>query len=251
MNKKTIYKIIFFIALIVFIVCTVWLIKLLKPQDNNYSKYDNPTEQNIESENADLPKNPKNFDKLQKDNPDIYAWIYIPDTNVDYPVVQASADKDDDFYLNHNIYMKYEFAGMIYSHRLNSKDFRDPVTVLYGHNMLNGSMFATLHKFEDPQFFKKHKTFKVYTPGHILTYTVVSAFVYNDRHVLNTFDFSKKKDLHEYVSTIQDPKSVVSNVRKNIKVTTKDHILTLSTCTSIDSQRYLVQGVLTNDEFTK
>lgn len=253
MSKKTVFKIIFFISLIIFILCAIWLIRLLKPQVNDYSKYDNDVShtRNPESENAGLPDNPKDFKKLQKDNPDVYAWIYIPDTNVDYPVVQSSADKDDDFYLNHNIHKNYEFAGMIYSHRLNSKDFHDPVTVLYGHNMLNGSMFATLHKFKDSDFFEKHDKFYVYTPGHILTYSVLSAFVYNDRHILNTFDFSKRRDLKEYVATIKNPKSIISNVRKGVKCTTRDHILTLSTCTSVDTQRYLVQGVLKNDQITK
>jgi sortase B len=117
--------------------------------------------------------------------------------------------------------------------------------------MLNGSMFATLHRFEDPKFFKKHDTITVYTPGHQLTYTIVSAYIYDNRHILNTFDFSKKKDLKEYISSLTKPKSMVSNVREGIKVTTKDHILTLSTCTSVDTQRYLVQGVLTDDTITK
>lgn len=260
MNKKIGYKIIFALACIIFILCAIWLVVLLKPQKNN-TNYDNPNYSGAEkgeSENAKLPENPKDFDKLQKQNPDVYAWIEIPDEDekgnppiIDYPVVQAADDEDDNFYLDHNIDKNYEFAGMIYSQRKNSKDFLDPVTVLYGHNMLNGSMFAKLHEFKDKDFFDKHDTFYVYTPGHILTYTIVSAYIYDNRHILNTFDFSKKKDLKKYISSMTKPKSMVSNVRKNITVGLNDHILTLSTCTSADSQRYLVQGVLTNDQFTK
>ena len=66
--------------------------------------------------------------------------------------------------VKHNIYGNYEFSGSIFSQRQNSKDFSDPVTVLYGHNMKNGTMFNTLHKFENKDFFKKHSKVYIYTP---------------------------------------------------------------------------------------
>ena len=74
------------------------------------------------------------FKKLKKTNKDIYAWIDVPGTKVNYAVVQSSGKKDDLFYLEHNIYGNYEFSGSIFSQRQNSKNFSDPVTVLYGHN---------------------------------------------------------------------------------------------------------------------
>ena len=98
------------------------------------------------------------FDELMEINPDIYAWIYIPNTNVDYPVARSTSDGDDSFYLEHNVYRQYQFSGTIYSEIKNQPDFHDRVTVLYGHNMLNGSMFATLHNFADPDFFEQNNT---------------------------------------------------------------------------------------------
>ncbi|MCR5836808.1 MAG: class B sortase [Lachnospiraceae bacterium] len=204
----------------------------------------------VEPSTTQIPDNPINFKKLKKKNSDIHAWINIPGTDIDYPVAQSSYDEDDNFYLNHGINKKYEFAGTIYTQKLNSIYFKDPVTVLYGHNMLNGTMFAQLHKFKDPKFFKKHDTIYIYIPKHILTYKIVSAYIYDDRHILNTFNFNTKKGMKAYVKSINNPKSISQNVREDFKAATSDKIITLSTCTSVDSQRYLVQGVLINDETT-
>ena len=91
-----------------------------------------------------------NFKKLIKINSDIYAWIYVPGTRIDYPVAQSQ--ESDDHYLKYNFKNEPEFAGCIYTEKANKKDFSDPNTVFYGHNMRNGSMFQNLHKFEDEAF---------------------------------------------------------------------------------------------------
>ena len=79
---------------------------------------------------------------LQEINSDVYAWIRIPGTYVDYPVAQSKVD--DNYYLHRSIYKKYLFAGMIYTQSCNSLDFNDPVTVVYGHNMRSTTMFTSL-----------------------------------------------------------------------------------------------------------
>lgn len=184
------------------------------------------------------------FDELMKKNKDIYAWLYVPNTNVDYPVCQSS-DGNDDFYLDHNIYKEYQFSGTIYSQTLNKRDFNDPVTVLYGHNMLNGSMFASLHKFEDEDFFKKNNTIFVYTKDKLLTYLIYSAYTYDDRHILYSFDMRNEKELKSYQDSTLDPHTYGGNVRKGITLDKDSKILTLSTCTNGGGEtRYLVQGVL-------
>lgn len=250
-KKRVFYRIMFCISLVVFIICAIYLIKIFTSGSSDRDDFSNTThETSVAEETTVLPDNPINFKKLQNENKDIYAWIEIPDTKINYAILQSSSKKDDLFYLDHNMYGEYEFSGSIFSQKQNSKDFSDPVTVLYGHNMINGSMFNNLHKFKDADFFKKHKTMYVYTPGHILEYEIVSAYIFDDRHILNTYNFSDKKELKSYIETITDPRSLVKNVRKDLKITTKDKILTLSTCTSSDSQRYLVQGVLKNDTIT-
>ncbi|MBQ3093654.1 MAG: class B sortase [Clostridia bacterium] len=199
---------------------------------------------------APLPENPVDFATLQATNPDIYAWLYIPETNIDYPVACSSPDKPDDFYLDHNIYGQYEFAGTIYSEKQNGRTMDSRNTVMYGHNMLNGTMFRTLHYFEDPDFFEETPEIFVYTPGHILTYTVFAAYEYDNRHILNSFDFDNDHVWADYLAYATDPVSM-NVLTRDVEVTTDDRILTLSTCVGTNhNARYLVQGVLTNDQPT-
>ena len=188
------------------------------------------------------------FKKLKSINTDIYAWLYVPNTKVDYAVVRGEADKDDYFYLNHNIYRQYQFSGSIYSELKNSPDLTDPVTVMYGHNMLDGSMFASLHKFEDADFFKKNTTFFVVTEDKILTYLIYSAYEGDDRHILNSYDFNDAESLKKYQDSTLSPRSYNYNVRENVELTEESRILTLSTCTGSSNTRYIVQGVLVDEQ---
>ena len=217
---------------------------LVSPEDPDVSGEEN------QGEEQPLLENPIDFAGLQNLNSDIYAWIYIPNTGIDLPVFQSSSDKDDNFYMYHNAKGEYEFKGSIYSQRLNQKDFRDPVTVLYGHHMLDDSMFSNLHYFMDKQFFTDNEYFYIYTPGHILTYRIVSAHEYDERHILNSFDFSNDRVFREYLDYIMAPKTMVANVRESVVLTTQNRVVTLSTCTTGGSARYLLQGVLVNDELT-
>lgn len=189
-----------------------------------------------------------NFKKLQEINPELYAWIRIPNTMIDYPIAQSSTD--DSFYLEHNMYGEWAFAGCIYTEKCNSKDFSDPNTVLYGHNMLNGSMFRHLHNFRDEQFFADNRYIYIYTPTHTLTYEIFSAYEYDDRHIMNSFDFTDKEVFAEYLEYAKNPvNAMMANTRRDVNVTADDKIITLSTCLGdIDTSRYLVQGVLISDE---
>lgn len=194
--------------------------------------------------------NPIDFEELSKVNSDLYAWIKVPDTQIDYPVAHTSVD-DENYYLDHSIHKEYLFAGTIYSQPLNKTDFSDPVTVLYGHNMLNGSMFGDLHKYEDKDFFNKNKYIYIYTKGHILTYEVFAASDFDNRHLLRCFDFSDKQVFSDYVNQIFNLNTFNANIRKGVKITDKDKLLVLSTCSNVNNDsRYLVQGVLVDDEFT-
>ena len=134
----------------------------------------------------------------------------------------------------------------------NSKDFSDPNTVIYGHNMSKGYMFENLYKFQDEEFFNTNREFYIYTPENILTYTVYSAYKYDKRHLLTSFDFSDAQVFADYIVHTKNPTSMVKNVRTDVDITTKDKIVTLSTCYGTGNKaRYIVQGVLTNVQKTK
>ena len=194
-------------------------------------------------------EDPVDFESLMAMNPDVYSWIYIPDTNISYPVAQSPMD--DNFYLNHDVYQDYSFPGAIYSQAMNSREYTDRVTVLYGHNMNNGSMFATLHNFSDKTFFDEHPYFYIYTTERRLTYEVVTAFEYDDRHIMNSFDFSDDAVFQDWLDQAKTPRSVYYNVRDSVNLSLDSKLVVLSTCLNYGDGRYLVQGVLVNDERTE
>ncbi len=204
---------------------------------------------------APLPDNPVDFAPLQEINEDVYAWLYLPmgpeKPDIDLPVLQPGPKDDIDYYLHHDINRKYLFAGCLYTQPVNAIDFSDRVTVIYGHNMLNGTMFSNLPVFRDKKFFEEHEFFYIYTPGHILTYRIAATIQFDTRHILNCFDFSDDRVYEDWIENyIVNPKTMVRNFRKDLEITTDDKLVILSTCLEHGASRYLIEGVLISDEPT-
>ena len=208
------------------------------------------SEKETDAETEPLPDNPINFSEQMALNDEIYAWIRIPGTNVDYPILQSR--NDDLYYLRRGVDGNYLLAGVLFTQSHNKRDFSDPVTLVYGHNMTeDGSMFATLHNFEDPAFFEEHETVYVYTPGHVLTYKVVSAYKYENRHIMNSFNFDDETVRRDYFDYVMNPMMFPQNVREGVALENDDKLLVLSTCMADNRYRYLVNAVLVSDELTK
>lgn len=274
MNKKKsgdIYKIICIILLIILIgIVAVWGYRIIVENRAN-SKYEEiqntvnsaakqaeteaviietETEEETETEteevqNAfDIPEKNLDWPSLYAENKDIYAWIYIPETQVDYPVLQSASD--DTYYLNHNIDGSYGKPGCIYTEKINSKDFTNYNTVLYGHNMKNGEMFGCLHDYEDKTFFDENPYVYVYTEEKTYVYEIFAAYTATNAHILNTNDFSTQEGFADYLDNVVYNKALTGNFRNDTRVTSDNRIITLSTCTSNSSKRWLVQAVLVN-----
>lgn len=189
------------------------------------------------------------FGALWEINEDIYAWITIPGTNIDYPILQHPTD--DSYYLNYNIDGSYGHPGCIYTERLNSKEFTDSNTVIYGHNLKEKTMFTELHKFENRDFFAEHDEIIIYLPEKTLHYKVFAAHVYDDRHLLYSFDFSDKDIFAGYLQSIYDIRDMGANINRDFTVTAEDKIITLVTCMpkkADAAKRLLVQAVLTGED---
>lgn len=200
------------------------------------------TETVVEEQNEVIPVK---FEELQAVNPDVYAWITVPGTDIDYPILQHASDNS--YYLMHNIDGSYGYPGCIYTENMNSKDFTDNNTVIYGHNMKNGSMFAQLHKYEDPDFFDANREVLIYLPDEVLHYIIFAAHIYDDRHLLYSFDFADPEVYQKYLDSIFSTRDMSANIDKDITVTTDDQIITLVTCIgSQPNNRLLVQAVLTD-----
>ena len=196
----------------------------------------------------DIPDKRIDFEALMEENEDIYAWIYVPGTDVDYPVLQHPTD--DSYYLNHNIDGSKGYPGCIYSESLNAKDFTDNHTVFYGHNMDDDTMFGSLHVFEDEDVFAEDHYIYVYTPERVFVYQIFAAYEYPAIHLLYNFDMEDDAFFAEYLEGLSEIQGRVVHVRDDIPLSADDRILTLSTCTTDheDSLRFLVQGVLVDEE---
>lgn len=198
-----------------------------------------------------IPEKDIDFSYLQNNvNKDIYAWIDIPDTRIDYPILQHPVDNT--YYLNYNMDGSEGYPGCIYTEDCNAKDFADPNTVVYGHNMKDGSMFAGLHQFADREYFETHPYIYIYTEDKLYVYEVFAAYECGDEHILYSCDFTDDAAFEKYLEKIYDLEEDADssvNIREELDVTAGDHLLTLSTCvTQRPERRYLVQGVLLNGE---
>ncbi len=192
----------------------------------------------------DVPAKLLDWDALHTTNKDIYAWITVPGTIVDYPIVQHP--KKNAWYLNHNLDGTKGYPACIYTENYNRKDFTDRNTVIYGHNLKDGTMFSSLHNFEDAEFFAEEHYIYVYTQERTLVYRVFAAYEFPAIHLLLNFDLKNDYTYEQYLKDISAGKGRIANIREDIEVTTGDQIITLSTCTSDHNAdyRYLVAGVL-------
>ena len=250
--KKKVLKAVYVLLVVLCLLCIIGMLLYLRrdhkeeevAEEQHTEVVEQYVDEKAEEEKAELPID---FASLQQINPEIYAWIRIPDTNVDYPILQREGE-DQSFYLDHDMYGEEQKAGSIYTECYNSKDFTDPNTIIYGHNMKNGSMFHNLRYFSEADFFEEHEELYIYLPDKILTYRIINSYEYDDRHILGTYDFSDEEVYGEYLEEIMNPRSMYTMVREGCELTTEDRIITLSTCVANKpNNRRLVQAVLVEE----
>ena len=259
MQERT-RKIVFWSSIVIVIVGIIFLLGYFIKQKNSEDNYenlrneaseDNFTEKNeideTETEEEIPVVIPIDFEALFEKNPDIYAWIVIEGTGIEYPVLQHPTD--DDYYLNHTVDHVSGLPGSIYTEgKYNRKDFSDRNTMIYGHNMKNGTMFGLLDKYKNPAYMKEHDTIVIYTPEHIYTYKIFAAITYDNRHIMNYFDFSTEAGMQSYLDAIRSVNNLNTYIDDTVEVTSSDRIITLSTCNGNKKQRFLVEAVLIDEQ---
>ena len=162
-----------------------------------------------------------NWDELKKINPDIVGWIRIKDTVVNYPIVRGA---NNDIYIHKTFEGKTASAGAIFMDYRNEADFSDYVTVLYGHNMKNKSMFSMLRQYLDKEFLEEHKYIEIYTPNWTKIYE--PSYVYTAHYTNGAYDFGIADEAN-YKSWLSDRNK--SSKYKKDPDTSKNSIV-LSTC---------------------
>ena len=173
--------------------------------------------------------------ELQAQNPDTVGWIEIPGTGISYPLMQAD---DNAYYLNHTFSGKVNSAGSIFMEQLNSSDFTDLHTIIYGHNLKNGSMFAGLKYYSSPSYLVSHPTVYLDLADGTHAYQIFSVYEAAADSDSYTIGFAPDEQYEEYLRTIKGR----SEYDTGVDVTKDDFIITLSTCTRSGEDRYLVHA---------
>lgn len=187
------------------------------------SEYFSAFEQNYTQENA-KGKFQVIWDKFKKDCPDAVAWLRVPGVDLSYPVMQGT---DNEFYLHHDPQGGYVFVGSIFMDCEN-ESLDDPHVLMYGHNMIDGSMFGKLSKYRDASFTKKNDKFYVYTPEGRRTYQIFAVQSVPATSDVFTLGYKHSKAFGEFLKGLK----AGSMFDTGVKVTKDDCVLSLSTCSS-------------------
>ena len=195
------------------------------------------TVENRVTKTLPLLKNPINFKELHQINTDVIAWIRIGALDLSYPVAQAA---DNDYYLHRTFERQDNFAGCIFLNCDNSKFFTDQNSIVYGHNMKNGSMFGNLKRFKEQDLYNTNPYFWIFTENLIYQYHIFSATEVPTSGDPYKTRFSTE-DFANFLRTIQAASFINTS---DVQVSSDDRIVTLSTCTGNESVRFILEGKL-------
>ena len=182
-----------------------------------------------------------NFEELKNKNSDTVAWIKVENTNIEFPVVKAN---DNNYYLTHNFNKENNKAGWIFADYKNKFDGTDKNIVIYGHNMRDKSMFGSLKDVIKEEWYnnEENKYITFVTENEYQTYQVFSVYQIEKENYYIQTDF-KNNEFEEFIKTIKQR----SKKEFNVDVTSKDNILTLSTCANNNKYRVVLHAKKTDN----
>lgn len=225
-----------FILTIVFCISCYILLKDLK----EYKESDKSTEKLIEESieiKEETQKRSIDWEYLKSINKDIIAWIEIENTKIDYPILK---DKDV-YYLKHTFDKKYNSNGSIFT--TNSYPFEDKETIVYGHNMKNGSMFSDLGKYLNKDFLNSHFNFKIYTPTcnyEARIFSVYSIGVETESNNIKSLNFEDRIEYYKKASEYNIETD--RNIKKIVKLSTCSYLN--ATTIPTDQRYYIVANLI-------
>lgn len=182
-----------------------------------------------------IVKCPVDFESLEAINPDVAGWLKVGAIDISYPIAYGT---DNEFYLHHTLEKTYNFAGCIFIDYQNHKDLTDNNTVLYGHNMKNGSMFGKLRKFAEQETYDADPYIWIYTKDFVYKYEIFSTHVVDAVGATYQLVFETDEKFEDYLATMMSQ----SLIKATEDLYVNDKIITLSTCTGDDSTRFVVQA---------
>lgn len=224
------------ILLLCAVVCAVIAVWQFMPYLKNEAGL-NKVKKTVILKDADVPEERQfDWDALKEINPDIIAWITVPGTDIDCPVLKCPSEN---YYLNHDYTGAYNSIGAVFIQPDASEDFSDQHTVIYAHNI--SQMFGTLHRYEDADFFHTYTKVYVYQPERTIQAGIYSTYDCIDTTETYIQSFETEDDW------ISWQKMTVENSYHtgNLGISAENRIITLSTCSNGREKmsRYVVHSV--------
>ena len=200
---------------------------------------------------GDIGSNPMDrvidFEKLQSINEDIKAWIYIPGTKVDYPILVGETDEE---YLYKDMNRAYTPLGSLFS--FSGTNFTKGNTFIFGHNMASSQMFGELRKYLSSDFLEEHRYIYLYTERKAIKCDIFSIFIANESD--NVFSGQYELGTVEYIDLLSElvnrNKYSNNNLKKNIIEYSTTQVFNLITCYGGEgaSDRLLVNGIVVEEK---
>ena len=204
-------------------------ILIYAPTPTAQETLDKAVDRSLEKPSADrVPEETKDeltaqVRQLSAEHSDSVAWLYIPDTSINYPIMQS---EDNSYYLHRATDGSYLYAGSLFMDYRNSSDFTDFNSVIYGHNMQNGTCFADIPNYENEEYFMNHSYGWLTTEEDV---RLIDFFA-----VARTTDTSGLYLADPNFEEWDDQLRNCAGIYKEIETTENDHLITLSTCTSAE-----------------
>lgn len=178
------------------------------------------------------------LDELMAINPDVVGWLTVDDTHIDYPVVQGENDME---YINKDVYGEFALPGSIFLSCVNSRDFSDPYSLVYGHHMANGAMFGDIVEFVNKDYFDTHTTGTLYLPDETQGITLFACMQTSATDTVVYNPKAQQEDVSGLLSYLEE--NAVQY--RDIGVKKSDRIIGLSTCAEAETNgRVIVFGRL-------
>ena len=175
---------------------------------------------------------------LREVNPDVVGWIRVPDTKIDYPVVQG---EDNNFYLKHTWQGHENTVGTIFMDYGSSPDLTDFNTLIYGHNMRTGSMFASLRNYSQQDYFNAHPYVYLLVDNGAFRFEVFSAYQAELDASAYGQSFRQRETREKFLQDAAEKSTIETEITPGIR----DRILTLSTCSGMGYEtRWVVHARL-------
>ncbi len=182
------------------------------------------------------------FRALKEENPEIFAWIYIPDTSIDAPVAQSG--ESDEYYASHNITKENDENGALYIEAANLTSMCDFNTVIHGNTAEDGEsgLFAELYQFSDPDYFDSHEQMYLYLEDNVLTYEIFAAYERENNSLIRTYDFTYLSGCDQFLKDMYGIRSMNMMIRSGWEDVTPYHFLV-----TLTTSQFVVLAALIED----